>query len=71
MLSKSSKYAIRGVLYLSLNSNEEKKYSPKDIAEAINIPAPFFGENITITHKEKYYFLDQRTKWRILFNQRE
>ena len=41
MLSKSSKYAIRAVLYLSLNSNDKKKYNPKDIAKEIDIPAPF------------------------------
>jgi len=44
MLSKSSKYAIRAVLYLSLHSSVEKKYSPKDIANAINIPAPFLAK---------------------------
>jgi len=44
MLSKSSKYAIRAVLYLSLNSNEENKYNPKEIAETIDIPAPFLAK---------------------------
>ena len=46
MLSKSSKYAIRAVLHLSLNSNENKKYSPKKIAEMINIPAPFLAKTL-------------------------
>ena len=46
MLSKSSKYAIRAVLYLALNSNESKKYSPKDIAEAVNLPAPFLAKTL-------------------------
>ncbi|MDH5414280.1 MAG: Rrf2 family transcriptional regulator [Flavobacteriaceae bacterium] len=44
MLSKSSKYAIRAVLYLSINSDENKKLSPTDIAEAIEIPAPFIAK---------------------------
>ena len=46
MLSKSSKYAIRAVLYLSLNSNDNKKYNPKDIADAIEIPAPFLAKTL-------------------------
>jgi len=46
MLSKSSKYAIRAVLYLSLNSNKNKKYSPKKIAEMIDIPAPFLAKTL-------------------------
>ena len=51
MLSKSSKYAIRAVLYLSLNSNENKKYSPKKIAEMINIPAPFLAKRFKSLQK--------------------
>ena len=46
MLSKSSQYAIRAVLFLSLNSSEEKKYSPKEIANAIDIPAPFLAKTL-------------------------
>ena len=46
MLSKSSKYAIRAVLYLSLNSDKNKKYSPKQIAAAINLPAPFLAKTL-------------------------
>lgn len=46
MLSKSSKYAIRAVLYLALNSNESNKYSPTGIAKAINIPAPFLAKTL-------------------------
>ena len=46
MLSKSSQYAIRAVLYLSLNSNEERKYSPKEIANAMDIPAPFLAKTL-------------------------
>jgi len=53
MLSKSSKYAIRAVLYLSLNSNDKKKYNPKDIADAISIPAPFLAKTLQeLTKKE-------------------
>lgn len=46
MLSKSSTYAIRAVLFLSKNSCEERKFSPKIIAEKINIPAPFLAKTL-------------------------
>ena len=46
MLSKSSQYAIRAVLYLSLNSNEKRKYSPKKIAKEMSIPAPFLAKTL-------------------------
>jgi Rrf2 family protein len=46
MLSKSSQYAIRAVLYLSLSSNEDRKYSPTEIAKAIGIPAPFLAKTL-------------------------
>jgi len=51
MLSKSSTYAIRAVLYLSLYSNEEKKYSPKEVADAIDIPAPFLAKTLQLLTK--------------------
>lgn len=51
MLSKSSTYAIRAVLYLALHSNEAKKYSPKSIAEAIDVPAPFLAKTLQILTK--------------------
>lgn len=46
MLSKSSTYAIRAVLFLATNSSKEKKYSPKSIASIINIPAPFLAKTL-------------------------
>ena len=51
MLSKSSTYAIRAVLYLSLHSDVTKKYSPQHIANAINIPAPFLAKTLQILTK--------------------
>jgi len=51
MLSKSSKYAIRAVLYLSLRSNKENKFSPKKIAEAVDIPAPFLAKTLQVLTK--------------------
>ena len=46
MLSNSSKYAIRAVLFLSINSSEEKKYSPQQIADEITIPTPFLAKTL-------------------------
>lgn len=46
MLSKSSKYAIRAVLFLTLHSSEEKKFSPKQVAEEIDVPAPFLAKTL-------------------------
>ena len=51
MLSKSSTYAIRAVLYLALHSDVSKKYSPQEIADAINIPAPFLAKTLQILTK--------------------
>lgn len=44
ILSQSCKIAIRAVLYLSLYSNEEKMFGPKEIAKAIDVPAPFLAK---------------------------
>ncbi len=53
MLSKSSKYAIRAALYLSLNSSEEKKYSPKEIGTAMDIPVHFLAKTLQELTKRK------------------
>lgn len=44
MFSNSSKYAIKAVLYLALNSSEEKKIMVKDIAEPINVPQAYIAK---------------------------
>lgn len=41
MLTNSSKYALKAVLFLALNSNEEKKVRVKEIAGLINVPQPY------------------------------
>ena len=46
MLSQSSKYAIRAVIYLTLHSHEGQKFSPKEVAETIDIPAPFLAKTL-------------------------
>lgn len=44
MLSNSSKYAIKAVLYLALNSSENKKVMVKDIAQPINVPQAYVAK---------------------------
>lgn len=46
MLSKASKYAISAVLYLTNNSSAEHKLSSKEIADSIEIPAPFLAKTM-------------------------
>jgi len=44
MLSNSSKYALKGVLYLAVNASKSKKILAKDIAEPINVPASYIAK---------------------------
>ncbi len=44
MFSNSSKYAIKGVLYLAVNASETKKILAKDIAKPINVPASYIAK---------------------------
>jgi len=44
MFSKSSKYAIKAVLYLAVNSSIDKKIMAKEIAEPINVPKAYIAK---------------------------
>lgn len=44
MLSNTSKYAIRAMIYLALFASREKKAGIKEIAEKLGIPTPFLGK---------------------------
>jgi Rrf2 family protein len=44
MLSNSSKYAIKAVLFLAINSSVEKKVMVKDISEPINVPQAYIAK---------------------------
>jgi Rrf2 family iron-sulfur cluster assembly transcriptional regulator len=44
MLSNSAKYALKAVLFLAVNSNENKKIMIKDIAKPINVPQPYIAK---------------------------
>jgi len=53
MLSKSSKYAIRAILYLANHTNKTKKIGSKEVARRLNIPAPFLAKTLQeLTKKE-------------------
>lgn len=44
MISNTCKYAIRGLVYISLHSSEKKRVGLKEIADELNLPAPFLGK---------------------------
>lgn len=44
MLSNSSKYALKGVLYLAVNATVSKKILAKDLAEPINVPPSYIAK---------------------------
>lgn len=52
MLSKSSKYAIRAVLFITNNTNVKKKMGSKQVANALKIPAPFLAKTLQELTKE-------------------
>ncbi|MFP4024776.1 MAG: RrF2 family transcriptional regulator [Thiohalospira sp.] len=53
MLSNTCKYAIRAVIYLSLNGGEEKKIGIKEISKELEIPTPFLGKILQTLAKNK------------------
>ena len=44
MLSNSSKYAIKAVLYLSMHSDHDNKLMVKDICDSINVPKAYLAK---------------------------
>ena len=52
MLSNSSKYAIKAVLFLALNSSEKNKVMVKEIAEPINVPQAYVAKLLQELAKE-------------------
>ncbi len=44
MFSNSCKYALRAVLFLAQSSTEKKKFSAKEIANSLGIPAHFLAK---------------------------
>lgn len=44
MISKTSGYAIRGLVYLALKSSDTHKVGIHELAEELNVPQPFLGK---------------------------
>jgi Rrf2 family protein len=53
MLSNTSKYAIRAVIYLAVNSEAGNKIGIKQISKDLDIPAPFLGKILQLLAKHK------------------
>jgi Rrf2 family transcriptional regulator, iron-sulfur cluster assembly transcription factor len=53
MLSNTCKYAIRAVIYLALNNQENKKIGIKKISKELSIPTPFLGKILQVLAKNK------------------
>jgi len=56
MLSQTTKYAIRALIYLELYSNVKKKVGIKEISKALDIPSPFLGKILQVL--AKHHFLN-------------
>lgn len=78
MLSKSSKYAIRAVLFISNYSNKHTKIGSKQIAEELHIPAPFLAKTLQELTKKGIissvkgphggFYLTKKNKTKTLFD---
>ena len=44
MFSNTTKYAIKAVLYLAINSNTEKRVVISEIANSINVPQAYIAK---------------------------
>jgi len=53
MLSNTSRYAIRAVIYLALKGNNESKIGIKQISKELDIPTPFLGKILQTLAKHK------------------
>lgn len=53
MLSNTSRYAIRAVIYLALNNEANAKIGIKQISQDLAIPTPFLGKILQTLAKHK------------------
>jgi Rrf2 family protein len=53
MFSKSCEYAIRSIFYISLKSQEGRKIGIKEIAEQLDMPAPFLAKILQSLVRDK------------------
>ncbi|WP_420321982.1 RrF2 family transcriptional regulator [Flagellimonas sp.] len=52
MLTTSSKYAIKAVLFLALHSSEDHKLMVKDIFDRINVPKEYLAKILQMLSKQ-------------------
>ena len=53
MLSNTCKYAIRAVIYLAVNDDNNIRIGIKKISDDLNLPAPFLGKILQLLAKNK------------------
>lgn len=53
MLSVTCKYALRAVVYLAVNAQEDKKICIKKISRELDIPTPFLSKILQTLSKHK------------------
>ena len=53
MLSNSSKYSLKAVLYLTLHTDENNKMMVKDLSERINVPKAYIAKLLQELSKRK------------------
>lgn len=53
MLSSTCKYAIRGIIYIALYGEDNRKIGIREISEALDIPTPFLGKILQTLAKNK------------------
>ena len=78
MLSKASKYAITAVLHLASKASIENKIGSKQLADKLNIPAPFLAKTLQELSKKSIissikgphggFYLTKENEKKTLFN---
>ncbi|MFA6403699.1 MAG: Rrf2 family transcriptional regulator [Salinivirgaceae bacterium] len=53
MLSNTSKYATRAVIYLAVHAERGQKIGIKKISDALDIPSPFLGKILQVLVRRK------------------
>lgn len=53
MISNTTKYALRALIFLSLDENKDRKVGIREIAERLQIPMPFLGKILQSLAKKK------------------
>lgn len=53
MLSNSSKYSLKAVIFLALDINKDRKVGAKEIASSIDVPLPFLAKLLQDLAREK------------------